>query len=70
MISPSGSGSSYDTNEKKMDELVKLYLDNMDKFERVAYEIAKENLESSYDIEKSIGFLEFVKNSKFSVSEY
>ena len=69
MISPSGSGSSYDTNEKKMDELVKLYLDNMDKFERVAYEIAKENLESSYDIEKSIGFLEFVKNSKFSVSE-
>tara|TARA_B110001450_G_scaffold212172_1_gene204065 strand:- start:341 stop:550 length:210 start_codon:yes stop_codon:yes gene_type:complete len=69
MNSPSGSGSSCGTNEKKMDELVKLYLENMDKFERVAYEIAKENLESSYDIEKSIGFLEFVKNSNFSVSE-
>jgi len=65
----SPSESSRDKNEKKIDELVQLYLENMNAFERVAYEIAKENLESSYDIEKSIGFLEFVKNNNYLVSE-
>lgn len=67
MNSPSESSS--DKNRKKIDELVQLYLENMNAFERVAYEIAKENLESSYDIEKSIGFLEFVKNNNYLVSE-
>lgn len=67
MNSPSESSS--DKNRKKIDELVQLYLENMNAYERVAYEIAKENLESSYDIEKSIGFLEFVKNNNYLVSE-
>lgn len=67
MNSPSESSS--DKNRKKIHELVQLYLENMNAYERVAYEIAKENLESSYDIEKSIGFLEFVKNNNYLVSE-
>ena len=67
MNSPSESSS--DKNRKKIDELVQLYLENMNAYERVAYEIAKENLESSYDIETSIGFLEFVKNNNYLISE-
>ena len=51
--------------EKPLDELLNLYIENFNVYERVAYEIAKNNLESSYDIEKSIGFIEFLKKNNF-----
>ena len=46
-----------DTNE-----LVQRYIAQLSPTEKIAYEIAVEKLESSFDIEKSIGFLEFVKD--------
>ena len=36
---------------------IEKYIAQMDDKERIAMKIAKENLESSFDIKKSIGFL-------------
>uniref|UniRef100_A0A6C0KMR1 Uncharacterized protein n=1 Tax=viral metagenome TaxID=1070528 RepID=A0A6C0KMR1_9ZZZZ len=41
--------------------IVEKYIEQMTPEEKIAYNIAKKNLESSFDIEKSIGFLEFKK---------
>ena len=38
------------------------YLKQMSPMERRTYEIAKEHLESSFCIEKSIGFMKFCEN--------
>jgi hypothetical protein len=46
-----------DTNE-----LVQRYIAQLSPTEKIAYDIAVEKLGSSFDIEKSIGFLEFVKH--------
>ena len=55
------------SSEKSLDELVNLYIENLNVYERVAYEIAKKNLESSFDIEKSIGFLGFVQENNYTI---
>ena len=53
--------------EKPLDELLNLYIENFNVYERVAYEIAKINLESSYDMEESIGFIEFLKKNNYTI---
>jgi len=53
--------------EKTLDELLNLYIENFNVYERVAYEIAKNNLESSYDMEESIGFIEFLKKNNYTI---
>ena len=53
--------------EKPLDELLNLYIENFNVYEKVAYEIAKNNLESSYDMEKSIGFIEFLKKNNYVI---
>lgn len=44
------------------DELVKLYLDSLSIEEKSGYEIAKKQLGTSFSLEKSIGFIDFLKN--------
>ena len=51
--------------EKEIQEIITEYIEQMSSPEKIAYEIAKSNLESSFDIEKSIGFLEFIKINNF-----
>lgn len=41
--------------------LIENFIASMDEKELVAYQIAKEHLESSFDIEKCIGFQSFKK---------
>lgn len=53
--------------ERPLDELLNLYIENMSVYEKVAYEIAKQNLESSYDMEKSIGFIDFLKKNDYII---
>ena len=48
------------TNENN--KLLKIYLQSLNPDEIIALKIAKEHLKSSFDIEKSIGFLQFLKN--------
>tara|TARA_Y100000992_G_scaffold288981_1_gene243118 strand:+ start:858 stop:1064 length:207 start_codon:yes stop_codon:yes gene_type:complete len=54
-------------NEKTFPELKELYLQSMNKSEKVAYEIAVKNLETSYDMIKTIGFLKFVKDNQYTI---
>ena len=41
-----------------------MYIKQMNPQERIAYNIAVKNLESSFDIEKSIGFIEYKKKQE------
>ncbi len=41
--------------------LIKEYIHQLNENEKIAYKIAQEHLETSFDISKSIGFLEFKK---------
>lgn len=50
--------------EQEIQELHMLYISQMSVQERKAYEIAKEHLETSFNIEKSIGFIEWKKKKK------
>ena len=47
---------------QKNQDLIIEYINSLDDFEIQAMNIAKKLLESSFDIEKSIGFLDFKKN--------
>lgn len=47
-----------ETNKKLINE----YIESLDEFELQAMNIAKRILESSFDLEKSIGFLNFKKS--------
>ena len=40
------------------------YLQSLNDIEKIAIKIAKEDLGSSFDIEKSIGFLNWIKKNK------
>lgn len=50
--------------QEEYSELMKKYIENMDDKERLAWEIAKDHLESSFDLEKSIGFKKFAEKNK------
>lgn len=43
---------------------VERYIESLNELEKKAYEIAKSDLESSFDIVKSIGFLKWIKKNK------
>ena len=48
-------------DEKEMEKYINEYINTMKPHEKVAYDIAVSQLESSFDITKSIGFIEFLK---------
>lgn len=41
---------------------IEKYIKQLSPIEKIAYQIAVQKLGSSFDIEKSMGYLEFVKN--------
>ena len=48
-------------------ELIDMYISQMDPREQIAHNIAIKNLESSFDISKSIGFLQFIKQNNYKI---
>lgn len=48
-------------------ELIEMYISQMDSCEQIAHNIAIKNLESSFDISKSIGFLQFIKQNNYTI---
>ena len=50
--------------DTKTEELITKYKDSLTEQEQIVLKIAIEHLESSFDIEKSIGYLEWLKNYK------
>jgi hypothetical protein len=51
-------------SDNNMDELIKEYTAQLDDQQKLVLKIAIEHLESSFDISKSIGFVEWQKNKK------
>lgn len=47
-----------------IEELITKYINSLNPIEKEALNIAKEQLESSFCLEKSIGFLEFKKENQ------
>tara|TARA_B000000609_G_C23911274_1_gene208581 strand:- start:75 stop:227 length:153 start_codon:yes stop_codon:yes gene_type:complete len=45
-------------------ELIDAYIKSLNDKEKKAYQIAKEDLETSFDITKSIGFIKFKESAK------
>jgi|SaaInlStandDraft_6_1057023.scaffolds.fasta_scaffold03168_5 hypothetical protein len=50
-------------NIQDIEKTIKKYMESLTEKERVALEIAKDHLESSFDIERSVGYIEFKKNN-------
>jgi hypothetical protein len=50
-----------------LDVRIKKYIEQMSHTEKAAYAIAQKNLESSFDIEKSIGFKDFMKKHNYVI---
>ena len=46
----------------KSNNLIQEYLNSLDEFEKQAINIAEKSLETSFDIEKCIGFIKFKKS--------
>lgn len=61
-----------ETNELELtiEEAVDHYIKSMTPPEKVALEIAKEQLQTSFDIEKSLGFKKHMKNNNIVLVEY
>ena len=47
---------------ENLEKLISEYINQLDELEKIALEVAKEQLESSFSIEKSIGFLKWKEN--------
>ena len=45
-------------------EIIDKYLETLNDIEKIALQIAKEDLGTSFNIEKSIGFLKWLKKNK------
>ena len=55
--------------QKSMQEAVEMYKESMSPADKAAYEIAIRQLESSFDIEKCIGFMDFVKENDIEITK-
>ena len=51
-----------DDDNKERNKLIKEYIDQLSQDEKIVLDIAKKQLKSSFSIEKSIGFLSWIKN--------
>jgi len=56
----------YTNNMDKEQELQEAYLKSLTEKEKKGYEIAKSHLGMSFDLEKSIGYLEWKKKNQSS----
>lgn len=50
-------------------ETIQKYIDTFTDIEILAYEIAKDHLESSFDIVETIGFKEWIKKNKIKTED-
>ncbi len=54
--------NTMENTSENLEKLISEYINQLDEFEKIALEVAKEQLESSFTIEKSIGFLKWKEN--------
>ena len=53
--------------EMKQEESIKNYEQSFSDADKIAYEIAKAQLESSFDIVKSIGYLDYLRKNNINI---
>ena len=53
---------------KDLDQAIENYINSLNEMEQLTLEVAKRQLESSFEINKSIGFLEYVKANKININ--
>lgn len=53
-----------DKNEEKINELISDYINQLNPIEQKVLKIAERELQSSFDIQKSIGFIEWLDENK------
>ena len=51
-----------ENTSENLEKLISEYINQLDELEKIALDVAKEQLESSFTIEKSIGFLKWKEN--------
>lgn len=56
--------STATTTDEILQEVIDEYINSLKPHEKAAYDIAVNQLESSFDITKSIGFMEFMKSKE------
>ena len=56
-----------ETVNMTQEEAIQYYEENMDEANKIAYQIAIKQLESSFDMSKSIGFLEFIQEKHINI---
>jgi len=59
------NSNSESVSNIKLTDLIQEYIDSLSIDEKIVMKIAEKQLQSSFSVEKSIGFLEW-KNNKFS----
>lgn len=50
-------------NQADIEKTIQKYMESLTDKERIALQIAQDHLESSFDIERSVGYLEFKNNN-------
>ena len=60
-----------ETNEIVMDatQAIEEYVNNMSDADKIAYNIAVKQLESSFDMVKSIGFMDYIKKNNIVIKK-
>ena len=60
-----------ETNEIVMDaeQAIEEYMNNMSDADKIAYKIAVKQLESSFDMVKSIGFMDYINKNNFVIKK-
>lgn len=60
-----------ETNEIVMDatQAIEEYMNNMSDADKIAYNIAVKQLESSFDMVKSIGFMDYIKKNNIVIKK-
>ena len=56
-------------NDNNNDKILNIYIDSLTDIEKKGLKIAEQQLGTSFDIKKSIGYLEFLKNRKSNDDE-
>ena len=57
-----------DSSHISLDQAIENYINSLNEMEQLTLEVAKRQLESSFEIHKSIGFLEYVKANKININ--
>tara|TARA_Y100000389_G_scaffold661_1_gene654 strand:+ start:705 stop:884 length:180 start_codon:yes stop_codon:yes gene_type:complete len=54
--------NTMENESENLEKLINEYINQLNELEKIALKVAKEQLESSFSIEKSIGFLKWKEN--------